>query len=313
MVVSTNRDSPFLAEALDSVEMQTYPEWELIVVDNGVPDPEALAALVARHPRASLVPGPRRTVSVARNVGVAAAQGSLLVFLDDDDVWAPGRLEEQVRSLELAPEAPASYTGGWHMDASGAEIPPEWPAVPATAAQMLSGERRVPHICGAMLIRREHYEAVGGFSAEMSMMEDFELAIRLLQFGTFDCVPGRHVGYRRHGENTTSTTPANVHLRRTAIAGVLRRQVWAAEARGANDVAELLRRHLHRHLADAAREAGGSVLAELRRGRTPDLRRDLRWGLRADAPAFLSGAAARLGAFLQRRGAAQRAVGPAAP
>lgn len=295
VVIATNRDSPYLAEAIDSVIAQTYTGWELIVVDNGVPDPDALQRTVgaASGARVLRVPPPV-TVSLARNAGNAEARGDLVVFLDDDDVWHPSRLEMQVEALAARPEAPASYCGGWHMDAAGRPFEPSWPATPATAADMLSRRARMPHICGAMLIRRAAFHEVGGFSAELTMMEDFELALRLLQRGDFVCVPDELVGYRRHDRNATGTGIDNARVRRDALDGILSRHEWAARARGDATTARLLGEHLARERRRAAAEAAGAALWSARRLRFGDAVRESAWGLRRSPGGFASGIADRL-------------------
>lgn len=294
IVLATNRDSPFLAQALDSVVSQNYQYWELVVVDNGVPNKPRLRDLLSRVPGSVLLTTGPATVSTSRNIGVAASTGDLLVFHDDDDVWLPGRLTRQVRSLEGAPLAPASYTGGWHLDAQGEPFGPAWPAEPATAAQMLSGTRPLPHICGAMMIRRAAFCAVGGFSPEMVMMEDFELAIRLLQRGTFACAPGEVIGYRRHDGNTTNTTLANVRVRRAAIEQVLTRQIWAAQVRGDARAASLLRKHLRSFRATAGAEAGRAALTGARNGRWGTALGEAWWSLPRSSRHFVTAMAQRL-------------------
>ncbi|GAA2982129.1 glycosyltransferase involved in cell wall biosynthesis [Microbacterium terrae] len=295
VILATNRSSPFLAAAVSSVVAQTYPGWELVIVDNGAPDPVALSAVVAGIPRTSIVRVPPPvTVSLARNAGVTASGGDLLVFLDDDDVWHPERLERQVALLRAEPSAPASYCGGWHMDANGRPFAPSWPAVPANATEMLSGTARLPHICGAMLIRRHAFAEVGGFSPELSMMEDFELALRLLGRGTFACAPEELVGYRRHDGNVTGTGIDNVRVRRSALDGILTRHAWAAGARGDERTAALLREHRERERARASHDAGLATLAALRRRRIADAAREARWGTSHSATAYFGAIIGRL-------------------
>jgi glycosyltransferase involved in cell wall biosynthesis len=287
VVIATNRDTPFLADALASVVAQTYQDWEIVVVDNGVPDPAALRATVEHVGGArTIVVPPAATVSLARNAGVSASTGGLVVFLDDDDIWHPERLEAQVASLRSQPSAPASYCGGWHLDGAGVAFPPSWPVLTASAEEMLAGRRRMPHICGAMLIRRSDFEHVGGFSPELSMMEDFELALRLLGRGSFACVERELVGYRRHDHNVTNTDPANARVRRDAIDGILRRHRWAAGVRGDWLTESLLGEHLALESRRASREAARATLHELRRGRIRGARSEMAWGLRHDAGAF---------------------------
>lgn len=294
VVLATNRDSPYLAEAVRSVSAQTHAHWELIVVDNGVPHPEVMRETVAAVGGRVIQVPPPVTVSLARNVGVAASSGEFLVFLDDDDVWHAQRLERQLAALSALPAAPASYCGGWHMDASGAPFAPAWPASRATADEMLAGRARPPHICGAMLIRRAAFHEVGGFSPELTLMEDFELALRLLGRGTFACVPDELVGYRRHDRNATNTGIDNTRARRQTVDQILVRHSWAADVRGDVRTAGLLREHLSRERRRAANDAAGASLHAFRRGRLSEAYSELTWGLRHDARAYASATINRL-------------------
>ena len=90
----------FLAEAIDSVLRQTYRNLELVVVDDGSTDRSAeIADRVARATpeRVRLVRHAdcgSRGMSAARTLGVQAARGGLIAFLDADDVWLPEKIAD---------------------------------------------------------------------------------------------------------------------------------------------------------------------------------------------------------------------------
>lgn len=89
-IVPTYGRPGFLAEALESIAHQTTEDWECIVVDDASPEPASVEA----DERFRLV---RRDVNggpaAARNTGIDAARGEVIVFLDDDDLVTPERLE----------------------------------------------------------------------------------------------------------------------------------------------------------------------------------------------------------------------------
>lgn len=294
IILPTNRTSPFLAEALASVAAQTYTSWELLLVDNGVPDSAAVRDLVAGFDRMRVVAAPAVSLGFARNAGVVEARGEFYVFHDDDDVWKPDRLELQVRALEGTASAPAAYVGGWHMDAAGTSFGPGFPARPASSEAMLRGAAPTPHICGTLMVRRSAHLLVGGFAPELAIMEDFEYMLRLLELGTFVCVEGRHLGYRRHDGNLTNTGWRNVAQRRTIMRASLVRLADGARDRGDARVAELYREHLRRFDARSAAEAGGSVVAALRRGDWGAARSGMAWGLRRSPVRFVRAGIARV-------------------
>jgi glycosyltransferase involved in cell wall biosynthesis/SAM-dependent methyltransferase len=100
----------FLAEAIQSVIAQTYPTWELLLVDDGSSDGSSAIArgLADREPnrvRYLEHPGHRNQgMSASRNLGLHHARGEYLALLDADDVWLPEKLERQVAILEAHPQ-----------------------------------------------------------------------------------------------------------------------------------------------------------------------------------------------------------------
>jgi glycosyltransferase involved in cell wall biosynthesis len=99
----------FLDEALRSVLAQTYPSWELLLVDDGSSDGSSAIArgYAEREPhrvRYLEHPGHRNQgMSASRNLGLHHARGEYLALLDADDVWLPQKLERQVAILETHP------------------------------------------------------------------------------------------------------------------------------------------------------------------------------------------------------------------
>jgi glycosyltransferase involved in cell wall biosynthesis len=87
----------FIGEALDSVFAQTFTDYEVIVINDGSPDTAKLERALAPYlSRIVYLKQENRGVSAARNTGINAARGSLIAFLDGDDVWLPNYLEVQV-------------------------------------------------------------------------------------------------------------------------------------------------------------------------------------------------------------------------
>jgi hypothetical protein len=107
-VVLPVRNRPLhVLTAIASVQTQTYPGWELLAVDDGSTDETGanLALLAASDPRIRVLSTPAggpTGVAAARNVGMAAATGSYLAFLDSDYLWEPGHLEDSLAALRAA-------------------------------------------------------------------------------------------------------------------------------------------------------------------------------------------------------------------
>lgn len=88
-------------EAIQSVQKQTYSNWELILIDDGSTDDiSPIRTAVQADTRMRLLQQENRGVSAARNAGIAAADGFYIALLDSDDLWDPGKLEKQISYME---------------------------------------------------------------------------------------------------------------------------------------------------------------------------------------------------------------------
>src|SRR5688500_590461 len=99
----------FLGEAIESILGQTYPNIEVMLVDDGSRDHSAaIARRYVDDPRVSYLTHPggvNRGMSASRNLGARAGTGELIAFMDCDDVWEPSKLHEQVAVLAAHPRA----------------------------------------------------------------------------------------------------------------------------------------------------------------------------------------------------------------
>lgn len=106
VVVPNYNGAAYLRETLASVQAQTYPSWELIVVDDGSTDASAdiVRACAARDSRIRLLALDRNygRPSIPRNFGIEAASGEFIAFLDADDLWHPQKLEIQLAFMEAS-------------------------------------------------------------------------------------------------------------------------------------------------------------------------------------------------------------------
>ena len=111
-VVLTNyNNAPFLARAVQSVLAQTYPNWELIAVDDASADNSAEILASFTDPRITVLRNERnRQVSVSHNLGNRQAKGQYIAAIDSDDEWMPDKLEKQVAYMEAHPETGACFT-----------------------------------------------------------------------------------------------------------------------------------------------------------------------------------------------------------
>lgn len=102
VVVPVYNVAPYLDEALDSVENQTYKDMEVICVNDGSTDnsPEILERHAKKDKRIKIITQENQGLSEARNVGLRAAVGDYVYFFDSDDVLAPYAMEKAIKNLE---------------------------------------------------------------------------------------------------------------------------------------------------------------------------------------------------------------------
>jgi glycosyltransferase involved in cell wall biosynthesis len=167
---------------LESALAQTAPPAEVIVVDDRSTDDthSVIGALADREGRVNYI---RRTAGPAgpaatRNVGVRAAQGELVAFLDDDDRWLPGKLERQL----------PWFTRGFGVVCANANRTSGGPYFPETAAHEITRAELLVHnpvIFSTAVIPRGLMAGLGGLDEDAGLVgiEDYELLLRLSDSG----------------------------------------------------------------------------------------------------------------------------------
>lgn len=118
VVVTFYNQAEFVAPALDGVLAQTYHPAEIIVVDDGSSD-EALRACAAYGDRITVIHQDNAGPCAARNSGLRRARGSLVAFLDGDNLWAPEKLEVQVEGALRHPESGLMAVDGDAFSSAG--------------------------------------------------------------------------------------------------------------------------------------------------------------------------------------------------
>ena len=126
VVVPLYNKAETVLRALRSIAGQSFSDFEAIVVDDGSTD--GGLELVARFPdpRFRVVSQANAGPGAARNRGLAEARGDLAAFLDADDAWMPGYLENSVRLLDASGQAVASVTSGYVEFPGGASSQALW-------------------------------------------------------------------------------------------------------------------------------------------------------------------------------------------
>jgi glycosyltransferase involved in cell wall biosynthesis len=207
----------FLQHAINSVQTQTFSEWELLLVDDGSTDrsPSIASLAAAGDPRIKLLQRPPELgggAAAARNVGLRAAAGEFVAFLDADDVYESRMLEVYLGAFRGRPEVAMVYgpTRWWIQENPGrdwiasmdrqAERTHQPPSLLAWTIVLQMAE--VPYTC-AVLIRRSAIEAVGGFEEHFELYEDQALWAKLLLRFPAHVLSYCGARYRQHPGSTS--------------------------------------------------------------------------------------------------------------
>lgn len=197
----------FLSEAIDSVLRQTYPNVEVIIVDDGSTD-GSRKILSAYGDRVKLLTQENQGPYLARNHGLKNALGEYVAFLDADDWWSPDCLSKLYKALNNHPDCALAYCG-WQK--VGALDRGTHPFVPKNYEQADKAELLLmggsPWPIHAALVRRVAIEQIGGFREDLSTSLDYELWLRLSAANPVTLVPEVLAFYRFHGEGQISSKP----------------------------------------------------------------------------------------------------------
>ena len=115
VIIPTYNSGPFVTETIDSVLCQTHPHREIIVVDDGSTD-DTPARVRHYGSKISYIRQSNAGVGAARNIGIRAASGDYLAFLDSDDLWLPEKLEVQLAVAARYPDSGLIACDGEYFD-----------------------------------------------------------------------------------------------------------------------------------------------------------------------------------------------------
>jgi len=202
VIIPCYRVQEFLAGALESIARQTVSVREVILIDDGSPDPLSYPS-GWNGPPLRLIRTANRGQAAARNLGIAEATGEFIAFLDADDVWEPRKIERQEKALTGCAKAVACYTHC--VDQPGFFAFGPYPPENVSPEEfLLSLWYSLFFPTSTVMVRRQSLEQVGGFREDLDYGEDIELWLRLLTVGPFQQVAEPLCWYRQHADQFTN-------------------------------------------------------------------------------------------------------------
>lgn len=176
VVVPTHNRPRGLERALGSILMQGLPDLEIIVVDDAS-SPAVTDSLSIRDPRIQVLRNEKaRGPAAARNQGALGFTYSWLAFLDDDDVWLPGKLEHCLSAIAQYPEVGLVFHRTVFADETRHGTG-QWDLLEDPLRRMLT--RQPPHL-DSVLVRRTVHESIE-FDESFSAAEDLDYLVRAAQ------------------------------------------------------------------------------------------------------------------------------------
>lgn len=188
VIPAFNREHEISA-ALESVFAQDYPAIEVIVVDDGSAD-QTCRVVEGYGSRVKLIRQANAGPGAARNRGVQASSGSILMFLDSDDQWHPTRVRRQVAQMTGEFGNVKCSWCNTRMTYSDGRVQTSFQAAglrPALMEGLWSNVAEV--VCSRFIllnqgiaVRRQAFLDVGGYDTSLRWLEDHDLALRLARY-----------------------------------------------------------------------------------------------------------------------------------
>ena len=190
VIIPTYNRAVLVKNAIQSVLDQTYDNFEVIVVDDASNDSTAAVIASIEDQRLTYIRHEMNGhASAARNTGIAAAEGELIAFLDDDDEWLPLKLEKQVPVLvNASPEVGLVYCWMDHFDSDGRLVSETHPIHTGWVFDKMLDRPRLGG-CPTIIVRREVFDSVGVFDVDLPRGNDGDFIRRVARKYAVDVVP----------------------------------------------------------------------------------------------------------------------------
>ena len=232
VVLISYEQQAFIADALDSVLGQDYPNLEVVVADDASTDgtAEIIADYARRHPARIKPIFNQQNVGMTRNCNIALKHctGKYVAFLAGDDLLLPGKISAQVAWFK---ERARRALCGHQVEVFYETGAPPHPFGPlrkgAGAADII---RYGTFAACSTMVRADRIPSYG-FDERLELVSDFTLWVDVLaDGGEYGYVPGTYARYRRHSANISGNIPANVAEAARALDLIVERYPQYADA-----------------------------------------------------------------------------------
>jgi glycosyltransferase involved in cell wall biosynthesis len=203
VIIASYNHQDYIAQTLESLEKQTFTDFEIILIDDGSTDRTVEVARSCPS-RAQIFRQENLGVVAARNRGISMAQGKYLCFVDSDDLVLPERFARQVAALDADAELGLVFADAVIIDSTGRQLgkfSDIYPVVPGNVAEML-----VLHYCFipmiTVMVRADVLSKTGPFEAP-GPISDYIKWIEIADISKVHYFPDLLGCWRRHPTSTS--------------------------------------------------------------------------------------------------------------
>lgn len=207
--VPSHNHAPFVEKCLKSIVKQTLPPKKLLVIDDGSKDdsPKIIERILKNCPfDAELIARENRGLCATLNEGFAGSSGDFFAYISSDDVWLPTFLQERVKLLNMRPNAVLAFGHAYLIDEQDRIFDATSNWTNYTDGDMLQKLLRGVVFPSASVVYRRR--ALGKYAwNENSILEDYELYLKLCGAGEFALDSRILCAWRQHGWNVSGDFP----------------------------------------------------------------------------------------------------------
>lgn len=187
VIVPVYKVEDYIAQTIQSVLNQTYPHFELLIIDDESSDRSIEICQQFTDPRLKIISQTNRGLAGARNTGIRNAKGDYLAFLDGDDLWLPEKLAQHIKHLESSPEVGVSFSRSQFIDRHGNSLGIyQMPKLKGITPEHLLCRNPIGN-GSAPVIRRETLAAIRFAENRYGTVEDFYFDENFRQSEDIEC------------------------------------------------------------------------------------------------------------------------------
>jgi glycosyltransferase involved in cell wall biosynthesis len=218
VIIPTYNRAQFIRRAIKSVLLQSFGDYELIVIDDASSDQTQQILEHMNDKRIKIIRHEKnKGAPAARNTGIMASKGEYIGFLDDDDEWLPDKLKEQLKLFETSGnEAGLIYSGFYYVSGRNNRILSN--ITPIKKGNLYPDLLR-RNILGSPtpLVKRNCFDKAGLFDEKLPSCQDWDMWIRISKYYKFDFVPDALSKVYVHGKQISLDLNAKIEAREKLI------------------------------------------------------------------------------------------------